>query len=155
MQKSKKAFSMIELVFVIVVLGILASIAVPMFSGTRVDAQISKGRADVASIRSAIVTERQTWLIRGVSTYIKTGTDTETIDGSTRKKMDNGGLFGGVLMYPITASDEDGHWSFDSRDVNKTTYQFQLLGADNTFVYTVSNGTFNCTAGTYCSELTD
>ena len=37
----KKAFTMIELIFVIVIIGILASIAIPKLAGTRDDAKIS------------------------------------------------------------------------------------------------------------------
>jgi len=40
--KSKKAFTMIELIFVIVIIGILASIALPHLSITRDDAKITK-----------------------------------------------------------------------------------------------------------------
>ena len=65
---------MIELVFVIVVLGILAAVAIPKLAATRLDAQIAKGRSDIASVRSAIVTERQAWLIKGESRYIGTTT---------------------------------------------------------------------------------
>ena len=38
----KKAFTMIELIFVIVILGILAAVAIPKFSATRDDAIITK-----------------------------------------------------------------------------------------------------------------
>ncbi|BAF73076.1 type II secretion system protein [Sulfurovum sp. NBC37-1] len=55
----KKAFTMVELVFVIVVIGILAAIAVPKFAATRDDALIAKARAAVGAMRSAIATERQ------------------------------------------------------------------------------------------------
>ncbi|MDQ7047611.1 MAG: prepilin-type N-terminal cleavage/methylation domain-containing protein [Sulfurovum sp.] len=61
----KKAFTMIELVFVIVIIGILSAIAVPKFAATRDDALISKGRAEVAALRSAIATERQKRILRG------------------------------------------------------------------------------------------
>ena len=60
----KRAFTMIELVFVIVVLGILASIAVPRLFATRDDAVIARARADIASIRSAIVNMHNTNRIR-------------------------------------------------------------------------------------------
>ena len=153
MQKSKHAFTMIELVFVIVVLGILAAVAVPKFAATRVDAQISKGRSDVAAIRSAIINERQSRLIRGQNSYIPTGTGTYEVDGTVYKQIDNGGLFGGLLTYPISPSTENGHWSAGASTAATATYNYKIENANNTFTYTVSDGTFNCTAGEYCSEL--
>ncbi|NWF67264.1 MAG: type II secretion system protein, partial [Campylobacterales bacterium] len=41
----KHAFTMLELVFVIVVLGVLASIAIPRLGATRDDAQIAKAKS--------------------------------------------------------------------------------------------------------------
>jgi len=61
----RKAFTMIELVFVIVVVGILAGIAIPKFAATRDDAIISKARATVGAVRSALATERQKRILRG------------------------------------------------------------------------------------------
>ena len=61
----RKAFTMIELVFVIVVIGILAGVAIPKFAATRDDAVISKARATVGALRSAIATERQKRILRG------------------------------------------------------------------------------------------
>ncbi len=63
--KTRNAFTMLELVFVIVVIGILSAIAVPKFAATRDDAIISKGRAEVAAMRSAISMERQKRILRG------------------------------------------------------------------------------------------
>ena len=65
MQPKRKAFTMIELIFVIVVIGILAAIAIPKFAVTRNDAVITKGRTVVAALRSAIATERQKRILRG------------------------------------------------------------------------------------------
>nr|WP_275754690.1 type II secretion system protein [Sulfurimonas sp. SAG-AH-194-C21] len=42
MKNSKQAFTMIELIFVIVILGILAAVAIPKLAATRDDAEISK-----------------------------------------------------------------------------------------------------------------
>ena len=70
MKNTKYAFTMIEMVFVIVILGILAAMAIPRLSATRIDAQITKARSDIASIRSAIVSERQRRLIKGDSSWI-------------------------------------------------------------------------------------
>ena len=61
---------MIELVFVIVIIGILSAIAIPKFAATRDDAIVSKARAEVAAMRSAIATERQKRILRGDFTDI-------------------------------------------------------------------------------------
>jgi general secretion pathway protein G len=141
-QKLKSGFTMIELVFVIVVLGILASIAIPRLSATRDDATITKGRADVASIRSAIVTERQSRLIQGINTFIANGTGAG--------QMDSGGLFGGVLMYPVTASTGNDGWSGVA---GSGTYVYKVSGSSNTFTYTPANGRFLCNPGNECAKL--
>lgn len=50
----RSAFSMLELVFVIVILGILASVAIPKFSLTRGDAQAVSIQSDLNQAVSAI-----------------------------------------------------------------------------------------------------
>lgn len=50
----KSGFSMIELVFVIVILGVLAAVAVPKFVTTRTDAQVAMLRSDIANTLKAI-----------------------------------------------------------------------------------------------------
>ena len=82
----KKAFTMVELVFVIVVIGILSAIAVPKFAATRDDAVVSKGMAEVAALRSAIATERQKKILRG---------DMTDIDGAAAE---------GLLEYGLTSN---------------------------------------------------
>lgn len=127
--KNRAAFSMIELVFVIVVLGILSAIAVPKFAATRTDAQISKGRADIASIRSAIITERQSRLIKGDSDWIS-----QLSDNNTTLFTHNN-----LLLYGVTSGKEDGHW--ERTATNK--YTFHVGGKNCTFTYDSSAGTFS------------
>ena len=138
----KEAFTMLEVVFVVVILGILAAIAIPKFAATRVDAQISKGRADISSIRSAIVTERQSRLIKGDSSWISSLSNTSLFDGNDSNHV--------LLMYGITSSTSSGHWSGTDPD-----YTFKV-GDDNCgFHYDSSTGKFdlNSSQPAICDKL--
>ena len=68
--KSQQAFTMLELVFVIVVIGILSAIALPRFGDTANSAYTTKAQALVATVRSALTTERQRRILRGDFTPI-------------------------------------------------------------------------------------
>ena len=50
----KKAFTMVELIFVIVIIGILAGVALPRFSATRDDAKISKLAMAIKTFQSEL-----------------------------------------------------------------------------------------------------
>lgn len=136
-----RAFTVIELIFVIVVIGILVSMALPKFTEIREQTEVAKGKGDVATIRAAIVNERQTRLIKGDATWI------------TAANLDNGGLFGGVLTTSMTNSNSTGHWYNDN--LGDGTYTYTVGSTANTFTYTDANGSFGCTSGTYCSQLTN
>ncbi|PHQ89244.1 MAG: hypothetical protein COB42_07285 [Sulfurimonas sp.] len=144
----KNAFTMIELIFVIVILGILSAVAIPKFGNTKNQADIAQAKSTIASIRSGIVSERQTRLITGDSDWI------------TNANLDTAaGLFGGVLMYAIPNSDKNGHWhTDDDDDEGDGDYDFKLNGIDVNFAYDDSDGTFICDVdnadfGTLCGQL--
>lgn len=140
----KYAFTMIEAIFVIVILGILAAVAVPKFAATRNDAIKAKAKATISTVRSAIVSERQSRLITGDSNW------------TTALSNGTGNLFTGpnsttpLLMYGVKrATGGEAGWTLSG-----TTYTFSVGGVDTTFTYDNSNGTFNCTAGSGdCDEL--
>ncbi len=142
----KKAFTMIELIFVIVVLGILASIAIPKFAMVKKNADVVSGRADVATIRAAIVSERQTQLVKGTNSYIPKLTPT----GETDTLFQGDGTRT-LLLYGISSGTGSGKWRKDGTD--EMRYYYHVEGTDNTFDYNSTTGQFNCTSGNDCTGL--
>ncbi len=123
--KMRVGFTMIELVFVIVVIGILATIAVPKFAATRDDAIISSARATVASIRTGMATLRQKNILKG---------DFDDINASVIKSE--------VLDYGLKecSGSERACWVVDESN-NKLTYRLPD-GSDVDFK--VENNRFVC-----------
>jgi len=144
----RSAFSMIELVFVIVILGILAAIAVPKFAATRTDAQITKGKSDVSSIRSAIISERQSRLIRGDSSWIN------SLSASATTLFDGNGSVS-LLMYGIASDTTDGHWRTTSTAFPYIHYAYKIGSDDCLMDYNSSNGKFTLKSAqpTICDNL--
>ena len=58
----KKGFTMIELIFVIVILGILASVAMPRLAATRTDAEVA---ATVANLRTLLSDAASYYAVKG------------------------------------------------------------------------------------------
>ena len=117
----KKAFTMIELVFVIVVIGILAVVAVPKLAPIISDAKLAKARDTLAAVRSSLATERQKRILRGKFTAISDLGDStyafSYFDGNTSLP---------ILEYKIEncASGQTGCWSRDSTVNTKYVYKF-------------------------------
>jgi type IV pilus assembly protein PilA len=93
--KSKKGFTLIELMIVVAIIGILAAIAIPNFIRFQLKAKTSEGKVNIAAIRTA---EEAYFSEFGV--YV-TGTLSPTNFGGTTKTnfADNGG-FGTVGWAP-------------------------------------------------------
>ena len=137
---NKKAFTMIELVFVIVVIGILSAIAIPKFAATRDDAFISKGMSTLAAVRNAIAIERQKRILRGDFTAINDlsngGTGIFTFFND-----DKDGNANPVLEYPLTAGTTNGKWSKSG-----TTYTFYHIDGSCAFSLSGNKLTGSCAA---------
>jgi general secretion pathway protein G len=141
---------MTELIFVIVVIGLLAAIALPKVGGSVKQAQIASARADVMALRSAILNERQKRLMRGDNSFISKLSSSSTA------------LFGGdgtrkLFTYAKQGKDASGHWKY----VSDTKYVYKVDTTPVTFTYNSSDGTFNCNRnasgkeGEYCKAITE
>ena len=158
--KMKKAFTMIELVMVIVVLGILSSIAVSKMSATRDDALIVKGKSQVSAIRSAIVLQKSKNMMRGLQNGgnpdrldaqgFNSGAGAETLRSNPGDYLFNYDTNTSdpakkILDYPIraVAADKTG-W----RKTDAGKYTFRVTNVDVNFTYKKADGSFTCTQGT-------
>ncbi|WP_060825557.1 type II secretion system protein [Sulfurospirillum cavolei] len=153
----KNAFTMIELVFVIVILGILAAVAIPRLAVTRDDAMIARGKAQVAAIRSGIAMQRSRNMLQGNAQA--NGFSPSNLDAIAAESNDGDNLFftaagnaANILEYPIiSTAGSDGQWV--KTGVN--AYAFRVMGVAHPFAYNNATGAFTCTDGTdICTQLT-
>lgn len=63
-RKNRHAFTMIELIYVIVIIGILSAVAIPKFTETAKLAHTAKAKSELMSVMSAIAAERQKRILR-------------------------------------------------------------------------------------------
>ena len=85
----KKGFTMIELIFVIVILGVLASVAIPRLAATRDDAEVAKAATNLTTAVSDITAY---YTAKGTFKSGSTGTNNVSFDKITNALDKNGKL---------------------------------------------------------------
>lgn len=125
----KKAFTLIELVFVIVILGILATVAIPKLIVTRDDAEIAKAKSQIAAVRSGIQLKRNEMILSGTQGY-----PTNLEDGAC--------CFGGILSTRIEERKDDNSYGW-KKDTDGT-YTINTNKEQVKFTYSDSDGSFKC-----------
>ena len=135
----KKAFTMVELIFVIVILGILAMVALPRLAGSKKDAEITRAKAEIAAIRSAIQTYRGANLLRQTGNGYPEDLKTTTIE-----KITNGTKLGS-------------NWTVND---DGDTLTLRIGGDTTTFTYVKAKGSLTCkksdattTTDTLCEKI--
>ena len=145
----KNGFSILEIIFVIVILGILASVAIPRFAITTDEAYIARAKSTINNIRSAIITIRSEGILIGNTSFLS---KLDNLASTTSNDNDN--LFDTdgtreILQNPILSSTNNGGWS----KTNTNEYTFFLNNNQTIFKYNPSTGTFNCDKNELCLKL--
>lgn len=80
--RASRAFTLVEVLIVIVIIGILAAITIPRFASATDDARTSSTQSTLSGVRSSIATYRMNAVINGSDPY---PTLAELLDGTVVK----------------------------------------------------------------------
>ena len=136
----KKAFTLLELIFVIVIIGILAGVAIPRLFPVITTSKYKKLETQVSAIRAGIQNAYSKSIINGINKC-----------PSLEKSTTDNTLFENILTYPIKKNSGDIKW-----DGNGTDYNATIGDTTVTFEYnnsTDSNCKFECKDN--CDKITE
>ena len=135
----KKAFTVLELIFVIVIIGILAGLAIPRLFPVIDTAKVKKLESQVSGIRAAISNAYSKNIISG-----------NNVCPNLEKNTSDNTLFENILTYSIYKNKSDIKWDGNGSDYNATIGKMVV-----TFKYdnnTSNNCQFKCTNVTGSSD---
>lgn len=145
----KKAMSMIEIIFVIAIIGVLAGVAIPKIFVSRDDAQILKLKETLALIRSGIEQYKQNSLYTDGSSKYPEGLCLNTSKDSSISCNGAKEFFGAVIKNPVKKGSTQGMWDAWTqahKDPNNQTFIFYTTNSKKGYVfqYNKQDGTFKC-----------
>jgi prepilin-type N-terminal cleavage/methylation domain-containing protein len=117
---SSRAFTLIELITVIVILGILGSVAVPMYLDHRADAYRAAEKCTVGAVRTAIFNQHTTNAMQG-STAWATSLDSASAYSTASATTP---FFSSSLSNPVTSGWRKGSTSNTYIGPTSTTYYY-------------------------------
>lgn len=124
----RAAFTLVELVMVIVIIGLLAAVVTPKFTSMRTEAQSAAEDASVAAIKTGIKLYHMTELAKGNDTYPTTLDSAATGDASAANPIFTEVIDGGIT---------DENWE----KLNNRTYRYKPTKVR--YRYTRTTGAFD------------
>ncbi len=121
------AFTLVELIMVIVIIGLLSAVVVPKYGDIKSNAQTAAESGAVSAIRSGIGLVHMTNLVQGSDTY-----PAALDSAATGKASETNKLFTNVI--------DDGVSDTNWEKINATTYKYNPTG--NSYVYNSTTGKF-------------
>ena len=145
---NRSGFTLIELIFVIVILGILSAVALPRFGNVSDNAKKSKEIADVGSIKTAIQNVRALAILdANASNEVSIDSTVISVDSTSNypahlSVLDGSSYTGtGDANFSSVLSDSPSNWSFT------TTNHEYTSPMGNTYTYSPATGAFTCEDG--------
>jgi len=126
-RRAHAAFTLVELVMVIVIIGLLAAVVTPKFTSMKTEAQDAAEQGTVAAVQSGIKLAHLTSLAQGTDVY------PNTLDSASNGvASESNPLFADVIDGGVT----DGNW----KKTGKRSYQY--LPTKNKYKYDYKTGAF-------------
>jgi len=138
----KRAFSLIEIIFVIAIISIVLIVAIPKLGNTLNNANTNKIKSDILLIREGLNNYKNKMILQGSTTTLESLEENDTY------------LFSKILQNPIYSSEKPkiGSWC----KISNTSYRVYIENGDSVeFVYDNDDYSFDCDDDNlFCQELT-
>jgi len=136
-----KSFSLIELIFIIMILGIVSTIAIPKLINKTKNTTILKGKTDLNIILNGLQQYKTNLILQNLS-----------YDLTSLETSNNKYLFDKILDKPfISQKNKAGYWN----KISDTTYRYYISSTDFIeFTYDKTNLAFSCDkTKSLCQEI--